>query len=187
MVLTVELIKSYINLKAHPLSMNIYKITERPKGLISRPILNLLLVSPALHYPAPQMPSWIKPSHNNHLVQDHLQKQLGNLIPYAAVTHSVQACPSSSCGTIHGAEGFVSTSVMNVMTEHTFTSALTGSLTPVGCIVSPDCFPYPLNPHKDVWITALILVINGRVLLFRPALQQLPEALPSWVFVCMRV
>lgn len=46
--MTVELIKAHINLQARPLSMHIYRITERPRRLISRPSRSLQLAPSAL-------------------------------------------------------------------------------------------------------------------------------------------
>lgn len=96
MVMTVELTKAHIDLEAHPLSTNIYGITETPRTLISRPSRNLQLVSSAPHRFGPECPlklCWIRLSRNNQFVQDHeMSRVISSLIP-------------PSCGAVHGAEG----------------------------------------------------------------------------------
>lgn len=98
MVMAVKLNKAHINLQTHPLSMNIYRISERPKKLISRPSGNLQPVSPAPHHFGPECPlkpCWIRLSRNNRFVQDHLQNEVGNIFPHSPNPRSAQAavCP----------------------------------------------------------------------------------------------
>lgn len=123
MVMTTELIKAHVNLWAHPPSINIYRITQRPWRLINRPPRYLQLVSSSPHHFGPQFP--LKPClirliHSNQFVQDHLQNELGNIQPHSTPTAVFLLYEELSIV-------LKDSPVLHVTNRGTFVSALTGS------------------------------------------------------------
>lgn len=102
----------------------------------------------------PLKPCWIRLSHSNRFVQDHLQTELGNISPHSAAF-------SSPC-VLH--------CVMQMNT------------CPYLCTLRKFsksfrvCFSRLSSPSsQDIWISSSILVIDNTVLLVKPALQR-----PLW-------
>lgn len=137
--------------------MNMYRITERPWVLISRPSRNLQRVSPGCPL-KPSSPKWVQTA----VFPPHVE--LSTLLKDSPALHyMLQMNPYPY-----------------LCTHRKFSKSCR-----VYC--SSHLLCTPPRSSLDMWISASTLVINRRAQLIKPALQQLPQAVHSWVCVCVHV